>query len=83
MPGELTFSLNRQLLGSGVVVSDDEAETAMRLAFQHLKIVAEPGGAVALAGALSGHFDCADKTVLIVLSGGNVAPDQFRHALES
>jgi len=82
-PGELTFSLNRQLLGEGVVVSDAEAETAVRLAFEHLKIVVEPGGAVALAATLSGRFDCTSKTVLIVLSGGNIAPERFRHALET
>jgi len=82
-PGELTFSLNRQLLGDGLVVTDAEAEAAMRLAFQHLKIAVEPGGAVALAAALSGRFDCTGKTVLIVLSGGNVAPEQFQHALQN
>lgn len=81
-PGELTFALNRRLLGDGLVVTDAEAESAMRFAFHHLKIVVEPGGAVALAAALSGRFDCTDKTVLIVLSGGNVAPARFRQALE-
>ncbi len=82
-PGELTFAMNRERLSPGLVVSDAEAETAMRLAFRHLKIVAEPGGAVALAAALSGRISCADKTTLIVISGGNVAPQQFEHALDS
>ena len=82
-PSELTFSLNRQQLSEGLVVSDAEAETAMRLAFEHLKVVVEPGGAVALAAALSSRFDCTGKTVLIVLSGGNVASERFRHALEA
>ena len=80
-PGELTFQLNRRLLGAGVVVADAEAESAMDLAFQHLKIVVEPGGAAALAAALTGKFDCTGKIVLVVLSGGNVAPEQFRQAL--
>lgn len=81
-PGDLTFSMNRQRLTAGQVVTDADAEAAMRHAYRHLKIVAEPGGAVALAAALSGRVDCTDKTVLVVISGGNVAPEQYRHALE-
>ena len=54
-PGELTFEVNRRLLKGGLVVSDAEVEEAMRQAFRHLKIVVEPGGAVALAAALSGR----------------------------
>lgn len=82
-PGDLTFFMNRQRLTAGQAVTDAEAESAMRHAYRHLKIVAEPGGAVALAAALSGRIDCTDKTVLIVISGGNVAPEQFRSALEN
>ena len=80
-PGELTFAINREKLSHGIVVSDAEAEAAMRAAFRHLRLVLEPGGAVALAAALSGKFDCRGKTVLVVLSGGNVAPERFQNAL--
>ncbi len=37
-----------------------------------LKLVVEPGGAVALAAVLSGATDCRERTVAVVLSGGNV-----------
>jgi threonine dehydratase len=80
-PGELTFAINRRLLGAGVAVSDAEARAAMRAAFRHLRLVVEPGGAVPLAAVLSGRFDCRGKTVLVVLSGGNVAPELFAETL--
>lgn len=72
MPGEMTFAINRELLGAGLVVSDAEVCEAMRFAFRHLKMVVEPGGAVALAAVLSGKIDTEDKTTAVVLSGGNV-----------
>ncbi len=80
-PGELTFAINRETLAEGLVVSDEEALAAVAMAFRHLKIVLEPGGAVALAAALGGKLDCRDKTVIVVLSGGNVAPEIFSRAL--
>ena len=80
-PGALTFALNRAQLAPGLVVSDEEARAAMRAAFRHLKLVVEPGGAVALAAALAGRVDCRGRTVVVVLSGGNVDADAFREAL--
>ncbi len=81
-PGELTFSINQRLLASGLVVNESQVWTAMYAAYQHLKIVVEPGGAVALAAALSGVFDCRDRTVIVVLSGGNVDPAVFCRAFD-
>lgn len=71
-PGELTFAINRELLAGVPTVSDDEVRDAMRFAFRNLKLVVEPGGAVGLAALLSGKLDVQGKTVVIVLSGGNV-----------
>ena len=56
MPGELTFAINSRLLAGGLSVTDDEVARAMRLAFRHLRLVVEPGGAVALAAALAGRL---------------------------
>jgi len=81
MPGELTFAINAQLLAGGVAVSDDDVARAMRLAFRHLKLVVEPGGAVALAAALAGKVPTRDRTIGIVLSGGNVDADLFARLL--
>lgn len=80
-PGELTFAVNRSLLAGGLRVSDDEVRAAMRVAFDRLKIVVEPGGAVAMAAALSGKLELTGRTALIVLSGGNVDPDAFQNVL--
>jgi threonine dehydratase len=78
-PGELTFPILTRLAGPGAVVTDDQALHAMALAFTHLRIVLEPGGAVALAAALFSE-DLPD-TVIAVASGGNVAPEAFALAL--
>jgi threonine dehydratase len=80
-PGELTFSINRRLLAGGLVVSDQDVARAMNFAFRTLKLVVEPGGAVALAALLAGKFDARDKTVAITLSGGNVDPATFARAI--
>jgi threonine dehydratase len=70
-PGELTFGINRRLLSGGFAVSDDEVRAAMRFAFEHLKLVVEPGGAVALAALLAGRLEVLGLVVGVVLSGGN------------
>jgi threonine dehydratase len=71
-PGKMTFEINRRLLSEGLTVTDDEVRQAIRFAFQHLKLVVEPGGAVALAAVLSGKIDTSNKITVAVLSGGNV-----------
>ncbi|WP_435167965.1 threonine ammonia-lyase [Falsirhodobacter sp. 1013] len=78
-PGEITFPIVQRLCGPGLVVSDDEVLRAMALAFQRLKIVIEPGGAVALAAAL--FRDIKAETVIATASGGNVDHGMFARAL--
>jgi threonine dehydratase len=80
-PGRLTFALNRELIAGILTVSDAEVETAMAAAFRHLRLVVEPGGAVALAAALAGRIPVAGRTTAIVLSGGNVDAATFIAAL--
>lgn len=82
-PGDITFSINRQLLTGGLVVNDAMARAAMAAAFRHLKLVVEPGGAVALAAVLNDLIDISEKTVVVVCSGGNVDPDTFSEALNA
>ncbi len=74
-PGELTFPINKARLAGGLAVTDAEAAEAVAFAALHLKVTAEPGGAVALAAALSGKLDLRGKTAAVVLSGGNIDPD--------
>ena len=80
-PGRLTFAINRELLAGILTVSDAEVEAAMARAFRDLKLVVEPGGAVALAAALAGKVPLAGRTTAIILSGGNVDPAAFAAAL--
>lgn len=80
-PGRMTLSINSRLLAGGLIVSDEEALQAMGIAYQYLKLVAEPGGAVALAAALSGKIDITGKTTVAVISGGNVDAEMFARAL--
>ena len=80
-PGELTWRINGRRLAGGAVASDGEALAAMAFAFRHLKLVLEPGGAVALAAALAGRLDLRGRTALIVASGGNVEPSTYARAL--
>jgi threonine dehydratase len=76
-PGKMTFEINRQLLAGCLVVSEEAVREAMRFAFRELKLVVEPGGAVALAAVLDGKIDCRQKKTVIVLSGGNVESALF------
>lgn len=81
-PGELTFPINKQHLSGGAVVSDEMALRAVTTMFKHLKIVMEPGGAVAVAAALTGQHPNDAKTIVAVASGGNIDADMFRRALD-
>ncbi len=80
-PGEITFPILARHCGPGLVVSDDEALHAMALAFTQLKLVLEPGGAVALAAALFRRDDIHGNAVIAVASGGNVDAALFSKAL--
>jgi len=77
IPGEITFAINSRLLTKGVTASDPEVGAAVGFAFRELKLVVEPGGAVGLAALLAGHIDARGKTIVIVLSGGNVDADLY------
>jgi threonine dehydratase len=77
MPGRITFEINRALVGEGLAVSDAEVAVAVAFAFRELKLVVEPGGAVALAALMSRKIDVTGKVAVAVLSGGNVDPELF------
>jgi threonine dehydratase len=77
----LTFAILHGRGATGVAVTDAEAARAVAFAFRTLKLVVEPGGAVALAAALTGRVDLKGKTAIIVLSGGNVDADVFARCL--
>jgi threonine dehydratase len=76
-PGQITFEINRNLVGDGVTATEEEIGRAVAFAFRELKLVVEPGGAVGLAALLAGRLDVRGKVVVAVLSGGNVDPELF------
>ncbi|MEM9196726.1 MAG: threonine/serine dehydratase [Pseudomonadota bacterium] len=80
-PGEITFPILQRLCGPGLVVTDDEALHAMALALRHLKIVLEPGGAIALAAALFRPELIAGDSIIAVASGGNADPEILAKSL--
>lgn len=83
MPGEITFPILHRLCGPGMMVSETDALRAMRLAFERLRVVAEPGGAVALAAALFHGAHLRGDTVICTISGGNVDTEMFQRALNT
>jgi threonine dehydratase len=80
-PGEMTFAMNKDRLAEGYVVSEAEVRRAVRFAFETLKLVVEPGGAVGLAAVLSGKVATKGRNIGIILSGGNVDPKLFAEIL--
>lgn len=70
----LTFGALQEAGARGVAVTEDQVAAAMAFAFRHLRLVAEPGGAVALAALLSGRAGPVPDGSVVVISGGNVDP---------
>ena len=82
-PGQITFPILQRLVGPGILVSEDDCLRAMGQAFQRLKVVAEPGGAAALAAALFHGDHLNADTVVVTISGGNVDAPMFQRALDT
>ncbi len=80
-PGDMTFPILKDLCGPGLVVSDDEALFAVAAAFARLKLVVEPGGAAALAAALSRKDQIEGDAVVVVATGGNIDGAMFTRAI--
>ncbi|MEM8772394.1 MAG: threonine/serine dehydratase [Pseudomonadota bacterium] len=80
-PGRLTLPVMQELVAGGLTVTEDEVRAAMRFSMKHLKLIVEPGGAVALAAVLSGKIPVRGRTVAVTLSGGNADPDMITSIL--
>ncbi len=80
-PGPLTFKIMQKYVDSIMTVTDAEALHAVKFAWENLKLVVEPGGAVALAALLANKTDVKGKSVCLVLSGGNVDAVTFEKAI--
>ena len=76
-PGNITFSINRNLLSGGLKVSDLEVKKAIIELAENLKIISEPGGAVAAAALFNDKIDVKNKSVVVMVSGGNIDNELF------
>ena len=81
--GNLTFPIMQAHCGPGIVVTENECLRAVALAYERLRIVIEPGGAVALAAALFHPDTFEGDAVIAVATGGNVDAAVFTKALET
>ncbi len=77
-----TFDVLSRRGATGVAVSEDEIAAAQRWAAQRLRLVVEPGGAVALAAILSRRVTLVPGT-LVLVSGGNVDPVAYATVLSA
>ena len=75
-PGKLTWEVASRLVDDVVTVGDDQIVEAMRFAFERLKLVVEPSGAVGIAAVLQGAVGSGGR-VGVIVSGGNVGADRF------
>jgi threonine dehydratase len=80
-PGELTWEVARNLVDEVVTVTDGQIVDAMRFAFERLKLVVEPSGAVGLAAYREGLVEA--PSIGIVISGGNVDAQRFSDLIRS
>jgi threonine dehydratase len=78
-PGDLTWEVASQLVDEVVTVTDAQIVAAMRFAFERLKLVVEPSGAVGIAAVQDGVG--AGGSIGVIVSGGNVAADRFAELL--
>lgn len=76
----LTFDVLSRRDATGVAVSEAEIAAAQRWAAERLRLVVEPGGAVALAAVLSGQVEPVPG-LAVILSGGNVDIDAYARAI--
>lgn len=82
MPGEAPFAACQAAGVRGLAVTDAEVAHAMRVAFEELKLVLEPSGAVGFAAVLAGRVPVQGKCVLVMASGGNIPFARFAEIVQ-
>jgi len=76
-PGERGFRLTQQYVNDVVLVSDDQMIDAVRWLAVEAKVVAEAGGAAAVAAVRSQKVQAAGLPMICIISGGNVEPKKL------
>ena len=82
-PGSIGWEIGKARFVGGVSATDAEALEAVAFAFDELRLVVEPGGAVGLAALLNGRPDVRGKTAAVVLSGGNIGDEMLADAIRA
>jgi len=80
-PGEITFPLVQKNYQTGISATDDQVRQAIRLLFQDHRIVAEPGGAIAVAAYMNNAEQFDRQTVILMISGGNIDASLFNEVI--
>lgn len=76
-PGLTGYPILARTIHRAIAVDDEQALAAVRYAFERLRLVVEPGGAVGLAAVLAGLVPASLGTIGLVLCGGNVDPHRY------
>jgi threonine dehydratase len=74
-PGRLTWEVASRLVDEVVTVTDEQIVEAMRFAFERLKLVIEPSGAVGIAAVREGLV--SGGRIGVIVSGGNIGAERF------
>lgn len=82
-PGALTFPIIQQTVEDVILVSEDEIRAAMRFFLLRMKLLVEPSGAVAAAAVMFRKLPAGVNRAGVIVSGGNVDPEQITEILES
>ncbi len=81
-PGNITFPINEKNLEAGLTVTDDEVKKNILMLAENLKIIVEPGGAVAATALFNNKIDIKNKTVIVMISGGNIDNELFSNIIK-
>jgi threo-3-hydroxy-L-aspartate ammonia-lyase len=82
IPGTLTFPIVQQLAEDVLTVTDDEILETLRFVLTRMKLLVETSGVCAAAAVMFKKLPADVKRVGVVLSGGNIDPDQLAKVLD-
>jgi threonine dehydratase len=81
IPGKLTFPILQQLAEDVLTVTDEEIIETLKFALTRMKLLVETSGITAAAAVMFKKLPADVKRVGVVLSGGNIDPDQLATVL--
>lgn len=81
-PGDITFGINQNTLTGGLSVTDEEVKESIIILAENLKVVVEPGGAVAATALLKRKIEINNKTIIVMISGGNIDNELFSNIIK-